>query len=137
MGGYGPKMGLNILVNIYRRVPQPDDEVGGAVQIATATVKGIPARINQPKTPLQFRLQGIENSEMFDCSVSSVEYTEVDVQTDDILVPQSGQFANVQFRVRAVQAPSSDDWTIAYRMGFHKAISIERLQPRLNVVLNG
>ena len=52
------------------------------------------------------RAQGIEVKNTFDAILRSPDYVPVDVQIDDMLVPESGQYIGQEFAVTAVQGDS-------------------------------
>lgn len=119
--------GLNITVSIYRRVQGPDDEVGGSVQIRTLIRSGVPSRITQMPTPMTLKVQGIENTDNFDCVVQPPDYTPLTVDTDDIIVPESGQYTGLDFVITNVYDNPEADWPIDYRF-IHKRLSLRRIE---------
>lgn len=123
-----PKMGLNITVTIQRREYQPDDSIGGAKHKFSPVMTGIPARITTSKIPYTLRAQGIDVRDTYDCLVVSPDYRSIDVRYDDIVIPESGQYQDDQFRVKAIQDTSLDDNPNDYR-GFHKLLQLERRTP--------
>ena|SRR3990167_5654653 len=98
--------GLNITVTIKRRQQLPDDDVGGSVQNIVVLRTGILARFGASRSPLILRAQGIEVKNTFDAILRSPDYVPVDIQIDDMLVPESGQYIGQEFAVTAVQGDS-------------------------------
>lgn len=119
--------GLNITVSIYRRSQSQDDEVGGSVQIRTLVRSNIPSRITLTPTPMTLKAQGIENTDNFDCVVQPADYTPLDIQTDDIVVPESGQYVGLDFVITNVFDNPEADWPIDYRF-IHKRLSLRRIE---------
>ncbi len=119
--------GLNITVSIYRRVQQVDDEIGGSEQVRTLVYSGVPARITIMPSPMQLRTQGIENLDNFDCVVQPRDYTPLVIEFDDIIVPESGQYRNLDFVITNVYENDYADWPIDYRF-IHKRLSLRRFE---------
>lgn len=108
-------LGMNITVSLYRRVKMPDNSIGGRVSEFVKTRGGLPARITATPSPLILRVQGIETRNYFNCTVWSENYVVIDVTADDILIPESGQYKDYQFRVQSVQESSVEDNPNSYR----------------------
>lgn len=121
-----PLQGLNITVTVYRRNQEADDEVGGSKQRRTPIRTGIPARIGATRSPMSLRVQGMEATNLFDCTLQAPDYTDIDVRIDDIVVPEVGQYTGMDFVVLGVQEDSSsDDPNQDYRR--HKNLSLRRI----------
>lgn len=95
--------GLNITVQITRDVAIGKDVVGGAI-VATSTIAtGVLARISNLKPTEEQRIQGIEETRMFNMVVWPAT---VDIRFNDYIYPESGDFVGLQFRVLGVQKDS-------------------------------
>jgi len=118
--------GLNILVSIFRREQESDDAIGGSAQRRTPVRADVPARIGATRSPQALRVQGIESSDLFDCVMQSADLVDIDVQFDDVVIPQDGQYKNREFAVLAVQDDSIADSPDDYRR--HKFLSLRRIE---------
>ena len=120
--------GLNITVAIYRREQESDDDIGGSKQRRTPIRTGIPGRIGNLRSPMSLRLQGLENINMYDCNVQSPDYTDLDIQIDDIVVPESGQYTGEDFVVKAIQDDTLRDNFDNQDYRYHKFLSLQRVE---------
>lgn len=118
--------GLNILVTIQRRIQQPDDLVGGSVQEFETIKEHCPARIGSPKTPFILRAQGIEVTNIYDCTILPPDYFPMDIRIDDLIVVETGQYAGRDFAVTSIQDDSLADDPTDLRQ--HKSLSIRRFE---------
>ena len=96
--------GINVLVDIYAQVEGADDAVGGAVRADAIRYAGVGARIANDRVPLELRVQGVETMRSMEIILWPDQYP--DVRTEDIVIPQSGPWANKRLRVTAVQRSS-------------------------------
>lgn len=123
----GSLQGLNITVTLYHRHQQGDDEVGGSVQTRDPVAVNIPARIGPTRTPYILRVQGIESSDMFDCTIAGYDpltYQSVKIMLDDILVPDAGQYQGIDFVILGTQEDSVAENPNDFRK--HKNLSLRR-----------
>lgn len=125
--------GLNITVTLYHRKNNSDDRVGGASEYLSVERTGLPARITQRATPWMLKAQGIVTETMYQCTVQSPDYTQLEIQQDDVLVAESGQYQGIQMYVMEVQETSLDDNPVDYR-GFHRSLTLKKLTPNLLVL---
>lgn len=116
-------LGMNITVTLYRRIKQVDDDIGGRVSKYHKLRGGLPARVTASPSPLILRVQGLETRNFFNCTVWSENYDVVDVTSDDILVPESGQYKDYQFRIQSVEESSVEDNPNSYR-AMNKRLSL-------------
>ena len=118
--------GLDITVSIFRRVQMPDDDIGGSVQVQSPIRTGVPGRIGNSRSPMMLRAQGIESSNMYDGVLQSPDYVDLDLQIDDVLIPEVGQYTGLSFVVTGVQDDSLSDLPNQdYRR--HKFVSLRRI----------
>lgn len=95
--------GLNITIQIQRRVAGPDDEVGGATNSFLTIGTGIRARISSVKPSEDLRIQGIESSKIYNMVIQPAT---TDIIETDIIIPESGNHEGKTFRVTGVQVSS-------------------------------
>ena len=75
---------------------------------------------------MSLRVQGIETSDLFDCVMQSPDLIEIDIQFDDIVIPQTGQYVNQEFVVTGIQDDSIADDLNDFRR--HKFVSLRRTE---------
>lgn len=120
--------GLDILVSIYRREQQADDEVGGSVIDRKLIYSHIQAKITSMRTPMFLRAQGIETTNNFDCVVQPSNYIPLTkIEIDDILVPETGMYAGLDFVITNAQDNPVANSPVDYRF-IHRNLSLRRTE---------
>lgn len=125
--------GLNITVTLYHRRNNSDDRVGGASEYLSVERTGLPARITERSTPWILKAQGITVELTYSCIVQAENYTQLEVEQDDVLVAESGQYQGIKMQVIEVSDTSLDDNPVDYR-GFHRQLTLRKLVPNLKVL---
>lgn len=127
-----PKAGMNITMTIFRRVQEPDDVIGGARQHLSPVQSNLPGRITDFGTPTMLKAQGIVTEGVYTGVIETVDYTAVNINQDDVVVPDSGQYQGVKFLVTEIHDTSLDDNPVDYR-GYHKGLTLRRIEPKSSV----
>ena len=97
--------GLNVRINIYARTQAADDAVGGSVQSDTLRYANVLARISHIPLAGLLRQQGQEGPEEHKIILYPDIYPAIEL--GDIVVPQSGRWANARLRVKDTAQGSS------------------------------
>jgi len=123
------KPGLNILVSIYERVQDTDDIIGGSRQHLAPKITNLPGRVTEVSSPYIMKAQGLTVEGIYQAVVESPNYQALDIQVDDVLIPEQGQYTGIKFMIMEVSDTSLDDNPIDYR-GFHKGMTLKRFTPQ-------
>lgn len=95
--------GLNTTIDIYRRNASADDDIGGAVRTEDIVYRSVNARIDTVPPSVQAREIGIETPRLAVALIWPASYT---IYEDDVILPLSGPFQSIQFRITGVRYDS-------------------------------
>ena len=95
--------GQNILVTIQREISLPDSSVGGRRYRLETIATGVPARLSAVRPSADLLAQGIQTGKVFSLVVQP---SDRDLQERDIITPETGAWANQDFRVTGIRVDS-------------------------------
>lgn len=113
--------GQNVLITIRRESKQADTASGGRQHTLSTVAEHIPARISAVRPSADLQAQGIQTGKVFSMSIQP---SDRDIDERDIITPETGAWANHDFRVTGVQVDS----LLPTDPRSHLSIGLERME---------
>jgi hypothetical protein len=113
--------GQNILITIRREDPQSDTSSGGRRYTLSTIAQHVPARISAVRPSADLQAQGIQVGKFFNMVVQP---SDRDIDERDIITPETGAWANHDFRVTGIQVDS----LLPTDPRSHLSIGLERME---------
>lgn len=95
--------GMNVLITVRREVSLADNVIGGHRYSLTTIAQHVPARLSAVRPSANLLAQGIQTGKVY---TLSLQHPNRNIQERDIVTPETGTWANNDFRVTGIQVDS-------------------------------
>ena len=113
--------GANIFVTITRESTLSDNVIGGRRYSLTTVAQHVPARLSAVRPSADLLAQGIQTGKVY---TLSLQHPNRNIRERDIVTPETGTWANNDFRVTGIQVDS----ILPTDPRGHLSIGLERME---------